>query len=117
MFKQFIQKILEFYAQKYLKKHNPFLVVITGSVGKTSTKMAVATILGEKYRVRMQDGNHNTHMSVPLAILGIAYPDNIRSISAWLKVCSAARLRIEEDKDVDVIVQELGTDRPGDVQH
>ena len=115
MFKQFIQKILETYTKKYLKIHQPKLIVVTGSVGKTSAKAAIATILGEKYRVRMQDGNHNTHMSVPLAIMGLAYPENIRSVGEWLRVFSAARLRIKQEKDVDIIVQELGTDRPGDV--
>jgi len=117
MFKKLIQKSLQRYAKKYLKTHSPQLIVVTGSVGKTSTKTAIATVLGERYRVRMQDGNHNTEMSVPLAILGIEYPEDIRSVGAWISVFQAARLRISEPKDVDVIVQELGTDRPGDVGH
>ncbi len=116
MFKNFIQKKLESYVKKYVAKHNPKIVLITGSVGKTSTKLAIATILSEKYRVRVHEGNHNTHMSVPLAILGINYPDNIRSIGAWLKVRSAALKRIRSKTgDCDVIVQELGTDSPGDI--
>lgn len=118
MFKNFIQKKLERYVKKYLYKHRPKLVVISGSVGKTSTKFAVATVLNEKYRVRMQTGNHNTHMSVPLAILGIDYPDNIRSLGAWLKVRRAALQRIHsKTSDCDVIVQELGTDTPGDIAY
>lgn len=116
MFKNFIQKRLENYVKKYIAKHNPKLVLITGSVGKTSTKLAIATVLSQKYRVRVHEGNHNTHMSVPLAILGINYPDNIRSIGAWLKVRSAAKKRIRSKvADCDVIVQELGTDAPGDI--
>lgn len=115
MLKLVVQKILERYVKKYLKKHQVKLVVVAGSVGKTTTKIAIATVLGEKYRVRTHDGNHNTHLSAPLAILGIEYPENIRSISQWRAVFAAARLRINSEKDVDVIVQELGTDKPGDM--
>ncbi len=118
MFKNYIQKHIEKYARKYLAKHKPKLILVTGSVGKTSTKLAIATVLSEKYRVRVHEGNYNTHMSVPLGILGIAYPDNIRSISAWLSVRKAAKQRIRaKQSDCDVIVQELGTDKPGDIAH
>ncbi len=118
MFKNFIQKKLEKYVKAYLAKHQPKLILVTGSVGKTSTKLAIATVLSEKYRVRMHEGNHNTAMSVPLAILGIEYPDNIRSLGAWLGVREAALQRIRnKTSDCDVIVQELGTDTPGDIAY
>ncbi len=103
--------------KKYFVKYHPKLIVITGSVGKTSTKNAIATVLAEKYRVRVHDGNHNMDMSVPPALLGIRYPENARSPLAWLTVLRAMNRRIREPQDVDVIVQELGTDKPGDVSH
>ena len=117
MFKAFIQWRLETMTRKYLKKHSPKLVVVTGSVGKTSTKMAIATVLGEKYRVRLHTGNHNTRMSVPLAVMGVEYPENIRSLKAWWTVFGAINLRINQPDDAEVIVQELGTDSPGDLNH
>ncbi len=118
MFKKFIQKKLENYVRQYFIAHPEVkLVVVTGSVGKTSTKIAIATVLSERYRVRLHEGNHNTHMSAPLAILGIDYPGEIRSISAWMSVFKAAKERIKNPTDVDVIVQELGTDRIGQVPH
>jgi len=116
MFKKFIQKRLEKLVKKYLKKEGLTLVVVTGSVGKTSTKMAIATVLGERYSVRVHEGNHNTHLSAPLAIMGIEYPDNIRSVSAWIAVWRAAWIRMRQKDDVQVIVQELGTDQPGDIK-
>ena len=90
-------------------------MVVAGSVGKTSTKMAIATVLASRYRVRLHEGNHNTGVSAPLAILGIDYPGNIKSIGAWLSVFRAAKKRIQDKSDVDVIVQELGIDRIGDM--
>lgn len=115
MMKKIIQRLLERKTQAYLKKHKPLLVLITGSVGKTSTKQAIATVLSEKYRVRAHDGNHNTHFSVPTAIMGVEYPANPRSAGEWRMVLKAMNLRIKGEKDVDVIVQELGTDTPGDI--
>jgi len=115
-YKANIQKKLEKAVVAYFEAHPEVkLVVVTGSVGKTSTKTAIATMLSQRYRVRMHEGNHNTAMSVPLAILGIPYPENIRSFSAWRDVLKAARARILSPTDVDVIVQELGADHPGDI--
>ena len=118
MFKNYIQKKLENYVREYFAKHPEVkLVAVAGSVGKTSTKTAIATVLARQFRVRMEDTNHNTHMSAPLAILGIDYPENVHSIGAWLSVFRAAKKRIKQPTDVDVIVQELGTDRPGEIAH
>jgi len=114
MFKSFIQKRLEKYVKKYLKNHQDIkFVAVAGSVGKTTTKIAIATILSEKMRVRVHEGNHNTNLSAPLAIMGIDYPENIKSLLAWLTVFRAAKMRIKLPSDVDVIIQELGSDRIG----
>lgn len=118
MFKSFIQSRLEKYVRQYFKMHPEVkLVAVSGSVGKTSTKTAIATVLSKKFRVRMLEGNHNTHMSAPLGILGVDYPENVHSIGQWIRVFMAVRARISQPTDVDVIVQELGTDRPGDIAH
>jgi UDP-N-acetylmuramoyl-tripeptide--D-alanyl-D-alanine ligase len=118
MFKSFIQKRLENYVSQYFKKHPEVkLVAVAGSVGKTSTKTAIATVLSKKFRVRMENNNHNTHMSAPLGILGIEYPENIHSVMAWLRVFRQASKRVNQPADVDVIVQELGSDRIGEIAH
>ncbi len=111
-----IQKKLEELVVAYFAAHPEVkLIVVTGSVGKTSTKTAIATLLAQKYRVRLHEGNHNTPMSVPLAILGVPYPDNVRSFGAWRRAIKTARTRIIAPTDVDVIIQELGADHPGDI--
>ncbi len=117
MFKSLIQRKLQKYVVKYFKKHPEVqLVAVVGSVGKTSTKRALADILSQRFRVRMHEGNHNTDVSAPLAILGIDYPSNIRNPLSWLAVFRAARLRIKQPSDVDVVIQELGVDHPGDMK-
>jgi UDP-N-acetylmuramoyl-tripeptide--D-alanyl-D-alanine ligase len=118
MFKRFIQKQLEASVRRYFAAHPEVkLVAVAGSVGKTSTKTAIATVLSKKFRVRMLANNHNTHISAPLGILGIEYPDNVHSVGQWLRVLLSARKRVHEPSDIDVIVQELGTDRIGEIAH
>jgi len=118
MIKEHIQKKLEKYTRKYFAKYPDIkLIVVTGSVGKTSTKVAIATVLSEKFKVRLHEGNHNTQMSAPLAMLGIEYPEDIKSYRQWRAVFKAARKRIKQPPDVDVIIQELGTDKVGEVPH
>ncbi|AHB42779.1 UDP-N-acetylmuramoyl-tripeptide-D-alanyl-D-alanine ligase [Candidatus Saccharibacteria bacterium RAAC3_TM7_1] len=118
MFKRFVQKKLESYVRAYFKAHPEVrLIAVGGSVGKTSTKTAIATVLAKSLRVRMEDSNHNTHLSAPLGILGITYPENVHGVIAWLQVFRAAKKRIHQPSDVDVIVQELGTDHPGEIAH
>jgi len=116
MFKKYVQRKLEKYVVKYFRKHPEVkLVVVAGSVGKTSTKRAIATVLSQRYRVALHEGNHNTPMSVPVAILGINYPGDVHSIGAWISVFRAARARIKEPTGVDVIIAEIGADHPGDI--
>lgn len=118
MFKKLIQKKLENYVKAYFKSHPQIkLVIVAGSVGKTSTKMAIATVLSERFRVRVHEGNHNAELSAPLAILGIEYPTSLKSISSWMAIFKAARARIRQQDDVDVVIQEVGSDRIGQVAH
>lgn len=118
MFKSYIQSKLEHSVKKYFKKHPEVkLVVVVGSVGKTSTKIAIGTVLNEKYRIRLHEGNHNSELSAPLAILGVEFPQDIRKLSQWMSVFRAIRRRIKQPSDVDVIVQELGTDGIGQIPH
>jgi UDP-N-acetylmuramoyl-tripeptide--D-alanyl-D-alanine ligase len=118
MLKAIIQSKLEGYVKAYFKRHPEVkLVIVTGSVGKTSTKVAIGTVLAERLRVRLHEGNHNAELSTPLAILGIEYPDKLKNIGTWRAVFKDAKKRINEPADVDVIVQEVGSDRIGQVPH
>lgn len=60
-----IQKIAEYKRSLY----NIPVIAITGSVGKTSTKDMVASVISQKYNVSKTQGNYNNHIGVPLTIL------------------------------------------------
>ncbi|MCI8775820.1 MAG: UDP-N-acetylmuramoyl-tripeptide--D-alanyl-D-alanine ligase [Oscillospiraceae bacterium] len=49
----------------YRKRFTPFLVGITGSVGKTTTKEMIALVLSEKYETLKTQGNFNNEIGLP----------------------------------------------------
>lgn len=66
------------------------IVGITGSVGKTTAKEIVASVLAEKYPVYKTQGNYNNDIGVPLTLFGI-------------------------DGDCKIAVVEMGVSHPGDM--
>ena len=51
--------------------YNIPVVGVTGSVGKTSTKDMIASVLGMQYKTLKTIGNYNNHIGVPLTVLGL----------------------------------------------
>lgn len=58
-------------AEYYRKQLSVYVVGITGSVGKTSTKEAIASVLKQKYNVLKTQGNFNNEVGLPLTVLRI----------------------------------------------
>ena len=62
-------KALQNIAKYKRSLYNIPVIAITGSVGKTSTKDMVASIVSTKYKTLKTEGNFNNHIGVPLTIL------------------------------------------------
>jgi len=58
-------------AEYYRSQLDIKVVGITGSVGKTSTKEFVVSVLSQKYRVLKTEGNYNNEVGLPLTVLRI----------------------------------------------
>ncbi|MBI4455622.1 MAG: UDP-N-acetylmuramoyl-tripeptide--D-alanyl-D-alanine ligase [Acidobacteria bacterium] len=56
-------------AQTYRRQWGKILVAVTGSVGKTTTKTFVASILHSRFRVYCNPGNLNNQYGLPLSLL------------------------------------------------
>jgi UDP-N-acetylmuramoyl-tripeptide--D-alanyl-D-alanine ligase len=63
------------------RRDHPALKVIgiTGSVGKTTTKEAVAFVLGARYRVLKSGGNRNNEIGLPLTLMTVL-PEHNRAV-------------------------------------
>jgi len=118
MLKSLLQYLLKILAKKIVKKYRPDVVGITGSIGKTTAKEVTAAILGSKFNVRASFKNYNNQIGLPLTIIGIDKTPG-RSFFGWLKVFGRAFKLIFGRKEnyPDILILEMGADRPGDVQY
>ncbi len=62
-------------AHNYRAWHQPFVLGITGSNGKTSTKDLACRVMASKYQVCATEGNFNNHIGLPLSILKLRQGD------------------------------------------
>ncbi len=108
--KKFIQKMLANKAKKFVLKHKPIIVAVTGSVGKTSTRNAIAAVLSKKYKVAKVQENYNNEFGVPLTILGAKSPG--KSVLGWLGVLLSSPKEVPQ-----VYVLEYAIDHPGDMKY
>ena len=53
------------------------VVAVTGSVGKTTTKEYISSVLGRKYRTHKTEGNKNSETGVPLTLLAVRPEDEV----------------------------------------
>lgn len=67
------------------------VIGVTGSVGKTSTKDMIASVLKTKYKVLKTEGNNNNHIGLPLTILRL--------------------------KDEEIMVLEMGMNNLGEISY
>lgn len=58
-------------AEHYRRSLGIRVVGISGSVGKTSTKEMIASVLSQKYRVLKTEGNFNNEIGLPLTVFQI----------------------------------------------
>lgn len=59
-------------ASYVLKKSNAKVIAITGSVGKTTTRQFVASVVAEQGKTLATSGNFNNHIGLPLTVLKMA---------------------------------------------
>jgi UDP-N-acetylmuramoyl-tripeptide--D-alanyl-D-alanine ligase len=115
--KALVQSVLKFFAKKILIKYHPLVIGITGSVGKTTAKEAVSIVLAADQSVRQSVKNYNNEIGVPLTIIGVNTPG--RSVIGWLIVFVRAfwLLITKINSYPEILVLEMGIDRPGDMDY
>ena len=129
-----LKKIMRRLARWTIWRYRPGIIGITGSAGKTSTKLAIAAVLERDRRVRTAYGNLNSDLGLPLAILGDWSDRDLALVSRatpagekrfpkaifWLKVIAVSLWRIafgRRDGYPEILILEYGADRPGDIKY
>lgn len=117
-FKKFVVIILTLEARAVITRRKPFIVAVTGSVGKTSTKDAIFEVLRsieeDKTNIRKSEKSFNSEIGVPLTILGLS--------NAWYNpihwfwnILRGAFLIVSPFAYPKTLVLEIGADHPGDI--
>ena len=124
-FKAIIVRILTLESRLILRKYKPFIVAVTGSVGKTSTKDAIYSVLkspglclpdGGICYVRKTDKSMNSDIGLPLTVIGV--PNAWRDIGGWVNnIIAGLKLILIKSEYPDCLILEVGADHPGDIRN
>lgn len=68
------------------------VIGITGSVGKTTTKEMIASVLSRDFKLYKSEGNHNNEIGLPMTVMNMP-------------------------EDTELLVAELGTNHPGEIAY
>ncbi len=111
-----LRNLLGLLTKLVLRRTKPVIIGVTGSVGKSSSKEAIALVLAKNFSVRASVGNLNNEFGVPLTVIGAKNPG--RSLLGWaLVMLKAVKLIFIPGRYPEVLVLELGIDRPGDMDY
>jgi UDP-N-acetylmuramoyl-tripeptide--D-alanyl-D-alanine ligase len=113
--KSIVVYILTLEAKILLRRHKPIIIAVTGSVGKTSMKDAIYSILKKFHSARKSDKSFNSDIGVPLAVLGL--PNAWNNPFLWLKnIIDGFLIAFFSREYPKYLVLEAGVDRPGDMK-
>ncbi|MDP3661726.1 MAG: Mur ligase family protein [bacterium] len=114
IFKKIVVFLLTLEARAFLARFKPVVIAVTGTVGKTSTKDAIAAALAPFVMVRKSEKSYNSDIGVPLAILGEKNQWN--NPFGWTFVFLKGIFNLLFLNSPNFLVLEVGTDRPGDIR-
>lgn len=115
IFKKILAFVLRIESRLVLFKYKPKIIAITGSIGKTSTKDAIFTVLSRTTHVRKSDKSYNSEIGLPLTILGVKNAWNNPML--WLKnFTRGLGLFLLPHKYPKWLVLEVGVGHPGDMK-
>lgn len=115
--KKILVAILTLESRLIIRKYKPFVVAVTGSVGKTSAKDAIYSVIKDQRKyVRKSEKSMNSEIGLPLTVIGA--PNAWRSLGGWLNNVWLGMLLILRHSDYpDCLILEVGADHPGDIKN
>ena len=103
------ERALSHMARGYKRNLPCKTVAITGSVGKTTAKEMIASVLSQKKRVYRTEGNHNSVIGMPLSVMQIARDCEYAVLEMGMSgFGEIARMSMAAEPDIAVITN-IGT--------
>ena len=113
-FRKSVLGLLSWLAKCRMKRLRPFVIGVSGSIGKTSTKDAIYHLLKSRYTVVRNEKSFNSEFGLPLAIL--EQPSGFSSAWSWILIIVKAFWKaFIGGKNLQIMVLEMGADKPGDM--
>ena len=114
LIKPIVIYLLTLEAKLVLKNKKPFIIGVTGNLGKTSTKDAVYAVMKDHFHVRRSEKSMNSEFGVPLTILGekSGWNNPLRWVMVLLRGIFVPWSKVYPTH----LVLEIGADRPGDIK-
>jgi len=115
--RKILEEKLKVLARLILKRYQPTVIGVTGSLGKTSAKEAIYKVLEGSRPLRMSQKNYNNEIGLPLTIIGATSAG--RNLWSWLLIFWRAwcLILIKDKNYPQVLILEMGVDRPGDMTY
>lgn len=101
-------------AKWVLARKKPYIIAVTGNLGKTSTKDAIYFAIKDTVSTRRSEKSFNSEWGVPLTILG--EKSGLNSPIAWLLILFRGLFASFDDHYPQYLVLEVGADRPHDIK-
>lgn len=117
MFKKVIEWKLKILSSWILRRYQPKIIGLTGSVGKTSTKEAIFKVLSYKFRTGKNIKNYNNEIGLPLSIIGMESAKKNPLIWIWIFIKGLLMVIFKRSDYPAMLVLEMGADKPGDIKY
>ncbi len=118
LFKKLVISYLRFLSRRKLNRSfNGSIIALGGCYGKSSAVSLLEQVLKHEHKVYTsnRDGKGlNSESGIPFTILGIK-PDKYRTID-WFKYCIKGLAGLYKPFDHDMLIFELGVDKPDDLK-
>ena len=96
-------------------KYQPKVIAITGSVGKTTTRELIYTILKTKYKCHQSKKNYNNHIGVPLTMFDLNKDDEIAIVEMGMNHLNEIKYLSQMVTPDIAVITNIGTSHIGNL--